>query len=382
MTTNPEPLGPDKGYDLADLDREMDRVKSKVFLNNNAAFYGPLMCSMDFIWSEGVETAETDGICLWWNPKWFLSLPFDTRITVLVHELKHVAELHMLRGNGREHERWNKACDFKINNELEREGYTFEGTQPCLDQRFGTMACEEIYDVLPPESQCAPWGPGSGPDMRPGGDPATQRQVIANVVQATQAARLANAAGTIPGDTELFLKKFLEPKVPWETLLYLWFNDMGEPDYTWARPNRRYSDMYLPSLQDTEGRLEHLIWYWDVSGSVTDEQALRMASEVKFIKEHFNPVKLTIVQFDTRITDEKVFTEDDPFEDVVIIGRGGTCLIPVREHIMQHEPTAVVIFSDLYVQPMDPGPKCPILWIAVDNQQARVNFGKLIHIKA
>jgi predicted metal-dependent peptidase len=391
MSIIPEPLGKDHDYDLATLDREMDRVKSKVFLDNNAAFYGPLMCSMNFVWSESIPTAATDGVTIWWNPRWFMEIPFETRKTVLVHELKHVAGLHMLRRSEREPKRWNIACDFQINNDLDRQKYTFEGTQPCLDQNFGEMVPEDIYDLLPPDI-CAPWGPGGGDPSNSGGlggddiiisaSPEVQRQMVNNVVQATQSAKLSKQAGSIPGETELYLSKFLKPKIPWETVLYLWFNDLGDADYTFARPNRRYTDMYLPSLVAQDDRLEHLIWYWDVSGSVTDVQALRMASEVKYIKEHFNPAKLTIVQFDTRITAERTFTDDDPFEDVVIIGRGGTDLTPVREHIMEHRPTAAVIFSDLFCNAMEPGPTCPVLWIAVDNRQANVNFGKLIHIKA
>ena len=98
----------DLNYQL--LDKELDKVKTKVFLGSNAAFLGPLMCSVNFLWTEDIMTAQTNGISLYWNPHWFLKLPFDTRVTVLLHELWHIALLHMLRRGTRDPEIWNYAC--------------------------------------------------------------------------------------------------------------------------------------------------------------------------------------------------------------------------------------------------------------------------------
>ena len=98
----------DLNYQL--LDKELDKVKTKVFLGSNAAFLGPLMCSVNFLWTEDIKTAQTNGISLYWNPHWFLKLPFDTRVSVLLHELWHIALLHMLRRGTRDPEIWNYAC--------------------------------------------------------------------------------------------------------------------------------------------------------------------------------------------------------------------------------------------------------------------------------
>ena len=74
------------------LDKELDKVKTKVFLTKNAGFLGPLLCSVNFLWTEDIKTAQTNGISLYWNPHWFMKLPFDTRVTVLLHELWHIFE--------------------------------------------------------------------------------------------------------------------------------------------------------------------------------------------------------------------------------------------------------------------------------------------------
>ena len=117
-----------------------------------------------------------------------------------------------------------------------------------------------------------------------------------------------------------------------------------------------------------------------MSGSISDHDVKRFNSEVKYVKEQFNPKKMTLVQFDHGLRDEKVIEEDDAFDKVVVIGRGGTCLVEVREHMIKHNPTAAIIFTDLGVAPMEPLPTpIPIIW-AVTGNYGDVLFGKLIRI--
>lgn len=48
-------------FDYDKLDRELDKVKSRIFIGKQSAFFAPLMSSMAFMWSTGIETACTDG---------------------------------------------------------------------------------------------------------------------------------------------------------------------------------------------------------------------------------------------------------------------------------------------------------------------------------
>jgi len=382
------------------LDKEMDRVKTKVFLGSNAAFLGPLMCSVNFLWTEDISTAQTNGISLYWNPYWFLKLPFDTRITVLLHELWHIALLHMIRRGSRDPEIWNYACDININNMLKAQGYSFAGTSPWIDASYGEQPTEEIYDSLysmPDLSVLGDYVWGSegwdeegdkGDILEPeeGEGDVAEHTIINKVVQASTAAKMSGAGDDgMPSEIETVLKRFLQPKLPWELLLRQFFQALTGQDYSWSRPNRRYRDIYLPSLMEDENGLEHLIYYLDVSGSVSDGEVVRFNSEVKFIKETFNPHRLTLVLFDDQIQREYDFYEDDPFEEIVIVGRGSTDLGPVREHMLEHRPTAAIVFSDMCcapMQPLPPGIDIPTIWVGVNaGNRTQVHFGKLIHIK-
>ena len=202
------------------------------------------------------------------------------------------------------------------------------------------------------------------------------------VAQAMQQAKLQRQAGSIPGQLELIVDEFLSPVIPWEQVLFNWFTDLITEDYSWRRPNRRYQDMYLPSLQSDAQRLTCLHYYFDVSGSVTDQMIKRFNSEVKYIKDTFNPEKLVLVMFDTKIHEIYEISENDVFDRIKVTGRGGTCLQCVHSHIEETKPTAAIICTDLECQPMQPlKVPIPIIWTVADNPHAKVPFGQIIHIK-
>ncbi|MFA7188496.1 MAG: VWA-like domain-containing protein [Sphaerochaetaceae bacterium] len=367
--------------DTQELNFQLDRTKSQVFLGKNAAFLGSIMCDLIFVWDDNVESAETDGQHLWWNSEWFISLKPETRKTILVHELWHPALLHEVRRGTRRPDIWNSACDYRINIMLQDEGYSFDGIEwGCIDPKYRGWTEEDIYDDLIQQGKPPPNSPMSG-DMIEPVTPDIHRQ-INNVVKAIQQAKAANQAGNIPGHVQEIINKFLDPVVPWEQELKNFFTDLLNEDHTWARPSRRHQDIYLPSRVLDDGRLEHLVYYLDVSGSVSNHDVLRFNSEVKYIKDVFNPKKLVLVQFDTIIQNEKVFEESDRFEEIVVVGRGGTSLVPVREHIIKNRPTAAIIFTDLVCSPMQRLPiDIPVIWVAVNAKGRTVPFGKLIHIK-
>lgn len=371
---------------MEEIERMLDKSKGRLFLKKRAAFLGTIMCSLEFIWDESVETAATDGIRFWWNPWFFCAIPEEERAFVIAHEIWHVAYDHVGRRLNREPRKWNIAGDHVINLDLISQGYSVKnlGFDIYADKQYIGMSTDEIYALLPPEPPSAGGGTGSQPGKGLGNDvrdcPAGQEtKVVGTIVRAIQAAEMAKEAGSIPGVIREMVDKFLNPKLPWEVILQNFFNEISNEDYSYKRPNRRYEDPIMPTLHGNDA-LEHLAWYMDVSGSITEKQEQRIASEIKFIKENFNPKQLDIIQFDTKIQKVDTYYEDDEFTKIEVVGRGGTCLEPVRKHIEQTKPTAAVIFSDMYVSPMSSNPGIPIIWIVVDNSSANIPFGTKHHV--
>lgn len=378
--------------DMQQLNKELDRVKIHAFLGKSAAFLGSLLGSLDFEWTRDIPTAATDYEHLYWNPDFFKSVPNVSNRTVLMHELWHVGLMHGVRRGDRDPRIWNIACDIKINNDLEDEMdkgkavYSWEGLEDCYrDPSLKGMTEEDIYDFLMQNPGKIPqqgsWsGDPNDLDMMPM-SPDKKHKAISKVVQAAQQAAMASQAGSVPQYVREMLKDFLKPVVPWQSKLHKFFTDRLDEEWTWARPNRRYSNIYLPSRFTDDGRLAHLMFFFDSSGSVTTKQLKSFISEVKHIWEYFKPEKLTVMQFDTEIKAIYEFNEGDYIYNFEIVGRGGTDLEPVREVIDEKQPTAAVIFTDLDCYPMKKlDSNTPVLWICTGNKGAKVPFGDLTHI--
>lgn len=386
--------------DYQELDYLLEKTKYQVFMGKNSLFLGSIMSTTNFVWDTTISTAATNGTVIVWNPYYFLSLTPRGRVTILKHELWHVGYLDCIRVGSRNHLAWNYACDIRINNHLHNEG------EACgisdvkinlwLDHAYDGMSPEDIYDKIYPqdiEDLVLKYGEAhddlSDPEIPSEVFPQKidKWTVLNNLIASVQSTAIGGGggAGSVPGEVETTLKRFLAPKLPWNQLLFNFFNENYQQDYSMKKPNRRFQDMYLPSLVDSdEGGLDHLMFFGDVSGSVNDAEFTRYCSEVKYIKDHFNPEKLTFVQFDMTIQSIKTWEQNELFDEVVRKGYGGTSLDCVRSLILEKKPTAVVILSDLQCTPMEPIAqiyKVPLLWVAVNNGGAKVNEGKLIFMR-
>lgn len=353
-------------------DRELEKVKVAVFIGTNAAFLGCLLCGINFKWTKEVETAGVTETSFYWNPDWFDSLMFEERKGVLLHELWHIALLHGARMGVRDPELWNIACDIRINNNLLDDGITLP-KDALSDPTFGKEWSEEaIYDSLNklvsiagmPKPQ--PWGTSVA---------KTTDKTITLVKTAVATAKLA---GSEPGNISSYLKDFLRPKLPWKVILRRYLLEAFNKEYSLSRPNRRFSDIYLPSLQDSSGRLVNIAMYLDTSCSISEEEIKRFITEVKFVKEHLNPKELRVVQFDTKIQEETVYNESSNLNKFEVKGFGGTSFKCVHDHILKHKPALSIIFSDLYADPMESIGLLKVIWVS--SSKLKGPFGVTIHV--
>lgn len=375
------------------LNKILDRTKIELFyMKHGAGFLGSLIAMMDFVWDRSIPTACTNGVFMAWNPEFFLDLDKETRVSVLAHEAWHVAFQHMDRRETRDPEIYNRAADHVINNHLEDHGYYMGGFPYLMDPKYKGMNTEEVYKDLydnqppggyNPNPQNGDFASGSsGPDSIKGGMTPSQIQTAAkgNIIDAHTTAKMNKAVGDLPGEVKAMLDEFLEPKVSWREIFFNFWSALSEPARSLARANRRYTDPIMPGKAKSTG-LEHIIYFLDVSGSISDPEIVQFNSEVKHIKDTFNPELLTLVQFDTKIQSVTELEADDEFEEIEIIGRGGTHLGEVYKYIDERMPSAVVIFSDLYVHIPSEPPKVPIIWCCTGQPDAKVPYGTLIHME-
>lgn len=398
-------------HSMQTLQRELDRCKSEIFLRRGEGHLAQLLCSIPVIWAEDAVTAYTNGMIIAINPNFFMKIPAASRETVLASKLWNIAMMHLVRGQGKRWDMWNMAATYWVNNLLRNKGYKFDGLVPWFDHRYDDQVIEQIYeDFLIREAAGtlddpqALWGyldehgqfdfidlrhpteahtRGPGYEIPPT-DPNLAQKILNAVVQSTQYA--AQADGGYGGAAPMadLVNQFLQPKVKWEKEVVPFLTAANSKDYSWSIPNPRIRHTYLPSLQAMlKGGLANIRWYGDSSGSMTKAQLVRWNSEARYVHKKFKPKKFTLINFDDEIQMIQEFKPTDRYDEIKVLGRGGTDLNCVRNDIIKTKPDAVIIFSDLGCDEMLPLPResmVPILWIVLNNPNATVPHGRVVHI--
>ena len=110
--------------------------------------YAQFIRTIKIMWSDAIQTACAGHGFIFFNKPFFYSIPPETRITVMVHEIKHLALDHLNRSKGMNHNVFNIAADHVINIDTQDEGFTFEGTEPYLDEKYRGMSMERVYGII------------------------------------------------------------------------------------------------------------------------------------------------------------------------------------------------------------------------------------------
>jgi hypothetical protein len=126
-------------------------AKARAALLVGAPFWGVLSLRLAPIEDSSVETMETNGVSIRFNPEFVACLSRGALRTVIAHETMHCAALHHTRRGNRELRRWNVACDHAINPLLVAAGFELPDGA-LLDAALAGMSAEEIYNKLPDDA--------------------------------------------------------------------------------------------------------------------------------------------------------------------------------------------------------------------------------------
>lgn len=341
--------------------------------------------NVDFYWTRMIPTAAAGYGMIFFNPDFFDSIPVETRKTVIMHEIMHLILKHLDRGKDHDPRQFNIAADHVINNTLEDEGFTFEGTSPFKDPKFKNHSTEQVYNIIYEkvieDPTKAPEDPnyvsaeaiedlikdalnakGEGKDIsqqkaKADADIASSNPGLSPGNNIIELEATKNVIAII-GSTykEIFKKYLVDP--------------LGGNKRTFVRPNRRQHNassevLKLPGKFPRRGhlnRLTHLVYALDVSGSITEKQAKQFHQSVYSIKKLLNPAKLTVMLFDTRVVFQKTYTDREDYNKIRVAAGGGTNLTDVFAKTEILKPEALVIFTDLEVA-IPPQPEWDCIWI-------------------
>lgn len=368
-------------------------TKAKIKLGLEDRFLGALAMMLEWREDNNIETMGTNGKEFIYNKDFLDKLQFKELLGVMAHECMHVALAHNIRCyNGRfEPGLYNIAGDYAINQVLVEHNFTLpEGA--LISREFSGLCTEEIYAILEKNNnnnQTSGRGsnkgkggrkyPMQGDILKPESEEDAEK-VKRNIITA----KLSSSDKDFSCASAEFQRNYTDitnPKLPWNVILRRYVNATVNDDYSWRKPNRRFQDVYLPSLCDGDA-LTKLNVYMDVSGSVDEKTIGKFLTEIKGFYDNLNIEVLTINTFSTRLNQKIVMTDSWKPVDKNLESFGGTCIGPVIENINDTKAVVNIIFTDGYFneEPIKES-KYPIIWVIYDNHNFDPAKGKVVEIQ-
>lgn len=371
-------------YSTQECEAALTKARVTLLARPSSAFFSTLAMGLPFSFCPKTPTAYTTGKKVVLGTDFFMGLSSEARIFLILHEVMHVALLHVdpKRIATRNKKKWNVAADYVINLALVQNGFEMP-PMGLLNHAYTDMSTEQVYDSLPEEDTSEP----DHDDLQPEESSESFSEELTRDVQeilvraAIQSKQNNDKPGTIPGEIEILLDKLLNPKLPWQTIIRRWFTAFSKNDYSFRKPNRRYFPQHiLPSLYSPslgEGAV-----FVDSSGSVSDEAFNQIISEIQTILHQLKPPSIQVGLFDhglRSVTKVRYITE---LKNITFTGRGGTYITPVMEWAKKNKPQYLLVFSDGEFgisQNEDPG--MPVLWVIYDNPYFQAPFGKVVNFQ-
>ena len=364
-------------------------TQAKTRLSLKEPFFSTMLFRFPLKATEEVPLAAVTprGVILY-NPKAIDRLSVEEIVFLLCHEVMHVALSHAMRRGDRDHFIFNIACDAVINETLIELGigqFLNNGVRmPGAQNRLAEDIYDEIFkktkfitidlDLIFSGDKTAPAFKGdtiSGARRAYGEalDESEARE-IANRVKLAVAEGITKEKMSGMGNRRgAFLEKLetwvLTEKLPWHQLLGRFMNKFVSQNESWRRPNKRFSDVYLPSV-DKEARMGTLGVGINTSGSI-DSRTLGIFGKHLFdVIEECKPEEVIVLWCDAEIQKvERHDWEEVPFE-LEAPGRGGTDMTKITNWVADNaeEADACVILTDGYTPYPAPGEeKVPTLWV-------------------
>lgn len=343
-------------------------------------FYGSLVYNSKTEFVDYGTTAWTDGKTIKFNRDFAEGLTREEFAGVLLHEVLHIAYLHIPRmlSGGLDRTKWNYATDFVINwqiHQLIQRGQRNNRNDLALpsgvllDEQYANMSAEQVYELL---SDLPEDGGGTldGDITTEAAEPEELERAASEWRAAVaQAANQARMQGSLPEGVEREIDDLLYPKIDWRDKLKV-FVQAFPIDYDYMTRDRRFLQerFIVPSLNGE--RITGVVAL-DTSGSIGHEELKQFLSEVHAILESFGRVDLWAVSCDAAVHNPQALSSRQDVYDYTPKGGGGTDFRPVFAWVQEHLPQAdfVVYFTDGYGEFGD-DPGKPVLWVMTTDLRA------------
>ena len=362
-------------------------VTARIALLLKQPFFGNLATRLKIVNADDwCPTAATDGKHFYYNTDFIDSLtPRETEF-LFGHEVLHCVFDHFqLRAGTRDHQIWNIAADYAVNqilvdNRIGEMPKDDKGKDKGFqDDKYRDIASEAIYDELYKKAkkngksmldklgklldEHIDWDKDSqgnieGKDTKgkgkSGGAPKYTKEELKKIKDEMKEAMISAAqstgAGNLPGAIQRMIQELTEPKMDWREIIQQQIVSTMKSDYTFMKPSRRswHMDAILPGMINTD-KID-ICLALDASGSISEDMCREFLSEVRGIMEQYKDFRIHLWSFDTAVFNPQVFTPDnaDEIEDYVLGSGGGTEFECNWEFMKAEgiEPKKFIMFTD------------------------------------
>ena len=388
---------------MHDLNRKIARSKVRLMLDKLSkgwGFYASILYQMPMVVKNDISTMATDGTSIFYNEEFTDALTEPQLDGVKVHEALHRVLKHHLRMGKRDHQLWNIACDYAINPIILASDLVLPDGA-LVDARFKDMSAEKIYDILQSESGDDPQdgngNSGNGSGVRQGqswgnvdapqgmSEDQVKQQEATIDAQTMMAVSSIKNRGEIPSSIKDIIKAMERSQIDWVDVLRRFVGGDQPQDYSYRRPNRRqwYLNEVITPTSNMVG-CGHVVVAIDTSGSVSNKELSYFLGELNEITKKCGADSVTVIQCDADIQDVKRYEKGEDIEKFSVVGRGGTCVMPVFNYIDKENIKVdnFIYFTDMGIfdyPKSDVG--YPILWVSSDIRGKDAPIGQTTYLK-
>jgi predicted metal-dependent peptidase len=206
-------------------------------------------------------------------------------------------------------------------------------------------------------------------------------------IRSAVAVASANNAGDIPGSLRHLIENLNQPKVSWRDQTQQFVDQSLTKEISWARLSRRSASIGVLMPGTISDRLQKLVFFVDISGSVSFEMAKQMTSEVAGALDQGTADCVVVAYADTQVQ----HVDEYYAGDIVTCGRytgGGTDFRDSFKWLADNHPDAscVIYLTDLEVSNFGDDPGCPVMWAVYGQKHnyehliERAPFGQGLHV--
>ena len=376
--------------------------KCKIQVRKECQFFGALMLFASIIKSEKVETAATDGKDIFFNEQFLKSLKSSEQNALMLHEVLHVALLHVTRRQSRDPHIWNIAADIVVNDLILRNTSFALPEGAIIDHAYQDKSVEYIYECLLKKNKykqkkyqlkIADVGDNTESSNESILSETEQLEIESywrdkiQVLKNSDALNNpdkygSNSTGGLPAGFEREVENILEPEINWRHALWKY---VGRTPADFDDLDRRflYRGLYLEGLMSEALEVSVCV---DTSGSVSRELIDQFVGEINGILSSYPHVKCDFFFCDCALSGP--FEVSSINEVPTLKGGGGTSFVPFFKYLEKNSNNFMgaqkvsIYLTDGYEEFPDFVPSDPVMWlVSADGEKtSKFPFGEVVRI--